>query len=243
MELTGDMALNTQEMIQMAQARASLYSFASLPFNALPNLAFVQHIRGSAYVSALEALADDKSLPEDVTTGASLMQGFVCSTGDKDESALSDELGVDRTRLYRGVSPSYGPPPPYEAVWTKAGTPVTELLQAVARTYREAGVVLSPETKERIDYVGIQLDFSQQLALREAEAWDAGEPERAKALIQEQLAFLTGHLTHWVPLFVERALPQAQTDFYRGHMRFLRGILASDEERLQAILDELGAKA
>jgi len=243
MESTTEAALNPEELAQMARARASFYAFVNVHFTTLPDLGFVSHIRSSEYASALQALVDDDTLPDDVTQGAALMQGYIQSNLGLEPPAFSDNLGVDRTRLYRGVSPNYGPPPPYEAVWTKSGIGVTQLLQLVAQMYRESGMAVSADSKERLDYVGVELSFAQQLALREAEAWEAGDSERAKALLQQQSGFLANHVGQWAPFFIETALQRADTDFYRGHLRLVRGLLASEQERIQSLLEEVGPAA
>lgn len=243
MESSMEAALSPEELAQMARARASFYAFANVHFTTLPDVGFVSHVRSSEYAAALQALVDDDTLPEDVTQGAALMQGYIQANLGLEPAAFSDNLGVDRTRLYRGISPSYGPPPPYESVWTKSGMGVTDLLQLVAQMYRESGMALAADARERLDYVGVELSFAQQLALREAEAWEAGDSEQAKALLQQQAGFLADHVGQWAPWFVDAALKRAETGFYRGHLRLVRGLLASEQERIQALLEEVAPAA
>ncbi|MFH0810978.1 MAG: molecular chaperone TorD family protein [Pseudomonadota bacterium] len=241
MESTNEGAMSGHDLAEMARARASILAFLNLHFTTLPDAAFVEHVRGQEYTAALEALAADDSLPADMTTGAGLMLGFIRSTAGTEASRFSDVLGVDRTRLYRGVSPTYGPPPPYEAVWSKRVTNVASTLQEIAGIYRQSGMVVSPEAKERQDSIGVELDYLNQLALREAEAWEAGQTKQARGLLEAQTAFLVAHVGDWAPAFVEKALTKAETDFYRGHLTMLRGFLASERDRVQALLEDAGA--
>jgi putative dimethyl sulfoxide reductase chaperone len=243
MESTNEGAISGSDLAELARARASILAFLNLHFTTLPDAAFVEHVRSHEYIKALEALAADEGLPADLTSGAGLMLGFIRSTMGSEVSNFSDTLGVDRTRLYRGVSPSYGPPPPYEAVWSKQVTSVAATLQEIAGVYRQSGMVISPDAKERLDSMGVELDYLHQLALQEAEAWEAGQEEQARGLLQAQQAFLMAHVGDWAPAFVEKALPKADTDFYRGHLTMLRGFLASERGRVQGLLEDIGAVA
>jgi TorA maturation chaperone TorD len=230
--------LSGRDLAEIAGARASLCRFLNVPFTTLPDLGFVERIRGSEFVSALGALAGDEVVHSDVAAGASLMLGYIRSTMEMEEGKLLEELGVDRTRLYRGVAPGYGPPPPCEAVWSPRASDSAAVLRELAEIYREAGMALSPEARERLDYIGVEMEYHQQLAMREAEAWEAGEGEKARGLLDRQAEFLGRHVGLWAPHFVEKALSMAETDFYRGHLMMLRGFLAGELERIRLLLDD-----
>jgi len=228
LELTDEVPMNQQEMAEIARARASFCVFLNVHFTTLPDLEFVGRIRECEFLCALDALAEDSCAPE-IAAGASLMAGFIRSTLNSSAAALSEMLGVDRTRLYRGVSPAYGPPPPCEAVWNGQTSDTATVLKALADVYVAAGMAMSSDARERLDYIGIELEFLRMLALRELEAWEAGQEANAKSLLRQQSKFVGEHLVHWVPAFVERALTQAETDFYRGHMRMLLGFLDDEQ--------------
>jgi TorA maturation chaperone TorD len=233
-------ALTPQELAAIAQARASFCALLNVHFVTLPNVEFVQQIRSPEFDAMLEALGKDGTLPSDISQGTVCTRNYVQSTLAVDAVQLAENLGVDRTRLYRGVSPYYGPPPPYEAVWSKDATQITAVLQALSVLYQEAGVTLSPGLSERADYAGVELAYLLQLAQQELAAWKGGTKEQARGLVEKQLRFVRDHLGAWLPAFIERALAEAKTDFYRGHLLMLRGFLAQEQERLQIVLDELG---
>ena len=235
---TDVMPLNEQDLAELAQARASFFAFLNVHFTTLPDLEFVQRIRGEEVTCVLDALVADETLHPDVIAGASLMRSYLRSTLKMVVPKLAEELCVDRTRLYRGVSPSYGPPPPNEVVWGNRASSVALVLQEIAEIYRQAEMAVSPEAHERLDYIGVELDFQYQLAQREAEAWRAGDQDKARGLLKRQADFLPDHLGQWFPAFVERALTYAETDFYRGHMQMLRGFLADEQRRLQELVEE-----
>lgn len=237
MEPISETPMTRQERAAIARVRASFSAFVNVHFTTLPDAVFVQRIRSREFATALDALASDHSIP-DLAAGAALMQSYVNSTLDTSEAQLSEALGVDRTRLYRGVAPGYGPPPPCEAVWMTSAGDTVAVLKQLADVYLAAGMMLSPEARERLDYVGVQLDYLSRVARSEAEAWEVGEEAKGRELLQQQAEFLSAHLAQWLPAFIEKALPEAVTDFYRGHMMMLRGFLNAEQERLPALLAE-----
>ena len=230
MEKMNDPAVTPHEMAEIAKARAAFIAFLNLHFSTLPDVSFVKRVRNGELSSVLEILLKDPSMEGDLAAGASLMASYLEKTRQMDLDKLSDDLGVDRTRLYRGVAKGYGPPPPYELEWSK--TTNYEVLENIVKTYHQMGLSQSPETRERLDYIGIELDFVRELAEREAAAWEGGEIAEAVKLLAAQEDFVREHVGAWVPSFIEKAMDYVETDFYKGHMFMLRGFLAASQEEL-----------
>ncbi len=237
MTSTDDMPLEPQELAIIAKSRAAFYSLLNVHFTVLPDAEFVGRIRDSDFTSVLDSLVNDESLAKGIAQGAALMRDYVNKTRGDQAAKLSEKLGVDRTRLYRGVAPGYGPPPPYESVWSGSGQG-TAVLQAIAAVYREAGLARSPDATERIDYIGVELDFMREMALREAAAWESGARDAADQSLKAQYSFMNEHL-QWIPAFVDKALEQVETDFYKGHLLLLCHYVIEDQERLQELLEEV----
>jgi len=219
----------------LAEARAVLSGFLSLHFLSLPDQAFVRQVRSGDFQSFLEQLARDENIQAEISQGARLMSSFLKERAGSGEAQLSETLGVDRTRLYRGVSPTYGPPPPYEAVWNSDAVKQNEFLQRIARIYQEDGLTPSADIHERLDYLGIELAYIEHLARAEAKKLESGKIRSADKLRERQKMFLHEHLLNWLPKFVEKALLYAGTDFYRGHLLMLRGFVSEQAEILSTI--------
>ncbi len=222
------------ELAEIAQTRSLVYSLVILPFTALPDPGFAETVRNEDFLGILERLEQTTDLPADMRSGARLMLECLRSWPASDMVGLSEALGVERTRLYRGLAPDYGPPPPFEAAWTGRGKPVNAILRELARFYRRSGLSVAANQTERPDSISVELAFQRQLVLREEEAWRRGTPKAAEESLQLQLAFLTDHLAEWTPRFIEEALPQAKTGFYQGHLTMLRGFLADEEAYLRS---------
>ena len=148
MEASEDTPLSHEELAAVAGARAALAAFLNIHFTTLPDEKFVAHLRGPEFGQALEALAAADGDAE-LARGAALMRGFLAEYAGARASDFAEALGVDRTRLYRGVAPGYGPPPPQEAVWDKRVPDPVEVLKALAAAYVEAGVGMAEQAARR----------------------------------------------------------------------------------------------
>ncbi len=222
------------ELAEIAQTRALVYSLAILPFTALPDPGFAETVRSEDFLGVLEQLDQAADLPADMRSGTRLMLECLRSWPASDLAGLAAKLGAERARLYRGLAPGHGPQPPFEAVWTKSGKPVSAVLRELSRFYRRSGLAMATNQGERPDSVSIELAFQRQLVLREEADWRRGAPKAAEESLQFQLAFLTDHLGEWMPRFIEDALPQAETGFYQGHLTMLRGFLADEADYLKS---------
>ncbi len=218
-------------LLDLARTRASFYNFVNLHFLELPDERFAASLREADLLSALESLEKNHEVHRKINKGASLMSGYLRETASCSNRELAKQLGLDRTRLYRGVSPTYGPTPPYEALWTSKDSN-SDVLPELAEIYQASGFAFQEGVQERLDYIGIQLSFMEQLVTREIEAREAGNQEELQAVLTCEKAFLKGHPGQWTPGFVTSALEQAQTDFYRGHLHMLQGFIEQEKDLL-----------
>jgi TorA maturation chaperone TorD len=232
--MTTDTMIEAPALAHSARARAAFYAFLSVHFTALPDEAFVEQLRGPVVGNMLAALVGDPATEDNLAAGADQMAAYLRATESLSAAKLAETLGVDRTRLYRGITPKAGPPPPYELVWSKIYRDIS-LLPELARLYREAGLELATAVTERPDYLGVELDYLRALVSREAAGWEAGSPDgcaSALAARAAQQSFLEKHLGTWAPLYVDEVLAHARTDFYQGHLLMLQGFLASERQGL-----------
>ena len=137
---------------------------------------------------------------------------------DAGSPAVTQRLCVEYTRLLRGLREGQGPPPPYESVY-RGYTPGGDLTLAVRHRYRDAGF---GDVEPRVgpqDHVAAELRFLALLALREGEAWHAGDIEAALRRVAQQQGFLDVHLLAWLPTLVARIEAEAREPFYRSAAR------------------------
>ncbi|MCM1565655.1 MAG: molecular chaperone TorD family protein [Dehalobacter sp.] len=222
--------------VSAAQTRVHLCQLMNIHFMILPDFMFVKKIRSEVFISILEELSNENVLWPELSEGSSLMLEYIRSTAQIEASKFSDILGVDRTRLYRGIKPGYGPPPPCEAVWTEHTHDAAAVLQELSEVYRKSGMIVSDEAKERPDYIGVELEYLSQLAVQEIEAWQSGNEDKARELLAKQYHFLIEHPGRWMPRFIEESLSMADTDFYKGHLSMLHSFLAHEQKRIDIII-------
>jgi putative dimethyl sulfoxide reductase chaperone len=220
-----------------AKARASFYAFLNIHFTELPDESFMAALRNQAFDSVLKELDLSEEVHPEIAEGASLMRSYLFSAKDLGDKEIVNRLGVDRTRLYRGVSSRHGPTPPYEALWIGPDKEPS-VLQEMAGIYAQSGFVLKVDLRERLDYIGIQLNYLERLVMNEISAREAGDEELAQESLAQERSFLENHLGKWVPAFVSSALGYAQTDFYRGHLRMLIGFIEQEKSTVSKLTDK-----
>ena len=220
---------DTFEAVESAQGRAGMYSFLANLFNQRPDLELVRRLREMGPEGFDLAAGGDDISPE-VERGLHEMASFIEATQDRSEEQVEEDLAVDWTRLFRGVSPGYGPPPPYEGVYSEGAANPQDVLQGIMQMYHKYSVDVDEKAANRPDYIGIELDFLRYLSESEADAWEKGEEESALDYHAAQKEFLSKHLGKWGEKFCERALEEAKTDFYRGFIRLTRGVLKEELE-------------
>jgi putative dimethyl sulfoxide reductase chaperone len=230
--------IEPQVLAPFARGRSSFYAFINTHFMMLPDENFVQQMRQSGWVDAFMAFATDPEVHPELHEGWTRILGFLDETKNLPAGELSRILGIDRTRLYRGVSGTFGPPPPYEGVWVNGGQETEKVLGRLMAIYREAGLALGEEFKERADYIGTEMDYLRQMTLQEAEAWESGDIRKAMETVHREKLFAES-LSEWFSRFTTEAWEFAQTDLYRGHLQMVKGFLADEIERMQGLMEEI----
>jgi TorA maturation chaperone TorD len=207
--------------------RAGMFGFLGSLFNHRVDADFVGRLRGAG-ISSL--LVDDRmeNIRRNIRVGLDEMSGFIQAVDRKTDKEIEQELAVDWTRLFRGVSPEYGPPPPFEGLYVKGGTNSHEVLETVLKCYRENGFSPDPVFQNRPDYIGMELDFLGLLSEREAEALEAGDMSNASGYLKTVRSFLLEHLGTWCGDFCDRAIVHAKTGFYRGALQVTKGIVSGE---------------
>ena len=140
------------------------------------------------------------------------------------------ELAIDYTRTFIGAgNDGFSAAYPFESVYT---SPKRLMMQdardEVLTLYRAAGLEKLETWKEGEDHLAFELEFMEILVERSREALEAGDEERAIALLLQQRNFLADHLASWVPVMTLDVRKFANTDLYRGLAALTDGLLAID---------------
>jgi TorA maturation chaperone TorD len=108
------------------------------------------------------------------------------------------------------------------------------VLQELANIYAQNGFTLKPDVCERLDYIGIQMNYLECLVMNEISARESGDEEIILRSLGQESEFLWNHWGKWVPKFAMSALDHAQTDFYRGHLHMLIGFIEQEKDTLKS---------
>jgi putative dimethyl sulfoxide reductase chaperone len=234
--MDADEVISNEEMAQFAAMRSKVYAFLSNFFNNAPDQKLVGWLTNGTMEDTLVAIAASDDQP-DILAGLKHMRAFAAAVKDMPPAAIETDLAVDRTRLCRGVMPGYGPPPPYESVYTGVvGADMGQMARSVQQCYAEAGVSVPEDLHEPADYIGLELDFLSYLADKESQAWQSGNEADAGLRLQQATSFLCDHLAAWAPQYCAAMVKEARTDFYRGIALLLKGFLASDRARVAGLV-------
>lgn len=124
------------------------------------------------------------------------------------------DLAVDYARIFLAAGVYEGDTAvPYESVYTSPeGIMMQDSRDDVVRIYRRNGLVIPLDLQVPEDHLAFELEFMAHMSGRIAKALAAGED--AAPLMEEQRAFIDGHLLNWVPSLLERVEAFAKLPFY-----------------------------
>ena len=234
MEASDNAAFRDDARAVYASLRAPLFAFVSAQFLQIPDAGFVSGMLTDEFIGIMEDATGEQAVDGQIREGLNLIAVYLRDAQEKDLGAVLDELGVDRTRLYRGLAANYGPRAPYETLWLYPDYSNNTILQELAEEYRLSGKSFSQDAHDRPDYLGIELRYYTSLIEDEAELTpedgDGSASEEYRDLRARQQGFLQKHLIRWAPFFIQAALPEARTAFYRGHLIVLQALLDLESE-------------
>ncbi len=220
---------------EWAASRGRSYGFLAWLFLESPDTPFLERMRGAevgTYLASLAAGGDSDPL---IQAGLEEMRGWLAGHADQPLEQLRQELAIQGTWLFKGMAPGYGPPPPYEAVHRRPGAGVdAETLLSLRAFYREAAAEPPSTARERLDHLGLELDFMRFLCEEESRLWRSGDAREATRYRRIQQRFLAAHLTPWVPGYCHRILGEQCPPFFLGLVRALSGFLAGEATLLDS---------
>lgn len=150
------------------------------------------------------------------------------------------ELAVDYVRCFIGHgNNSYAAAYPYESVYTSTKRLMMQSARdEVLSIYRAAGLEKGDDWNEGEDHISLELDYLRVLCLRAAEAFRAGDEDKALSLLRSQLNFMEDHLLYWTHFFFDDVAKLAQTGFYQGLNKLARGFVKLDHQFLKEVLGD-----
>ncbi|MBI1909451.1 MAG: molecular chaperone TorD family protein [Deltaproteobacteria bacterium] len=134
------------------------------------------------------------------------------------KGASLKSLQAEHTRLFSltvagGITPyetEYG----HKDIFFK-----TQRMADIAGFYRAFGFEVADSAHQRVDHIGVELEFMHWLRLKEKRGEEKGLPQQAELCREAAEKFMTDHLGRWGSFFGSQTAESAQHPFYRevGH--------------------------
>jgi TorA maturation chaperone TorD len=140
-------------------------------------------------------------------------------------------------RLFVGVGQVLAAP--WESVYFNDGRMVfQEQTLQVRDWFRRFGVETEKLHNEPDDHIGLELSFLAHLATLGLQAIEAKDDNKFEEIVEAQRRFMEEHPLKWVPRWCKLVEEKANTDFYRGLAKLVRGTLFSLAKILEIQLPE-----
>jgi putative dimethyl sulfoxide reductase chaperone len=221
---------DTAELIEVLKNRSSFYrTLSSLYLNTL-----TQEQIDTLAQTDFSAFGADEPL---LIAGFDDMRRYL----RKRNTGTRQELAVDFTSTFMGAQAFQGRyAVPYESVYrSESGLLMQEPRNEVYRAYKKAAIKLKEGVDLPEDHLSFEFEFVAIMCDRTVDALDAGETERAVALLEAQRDFVEVHILSWFDDLAELANKVLETRFYRGVLKITKGYLKVDMEAIEDLIAEL----
>ncbi len=227
-----DKSITREEFSQLAEFRSKTYGFLSLIFLQRPGEDFLKRMLDPNLRVLLSPLKSDEDFPKEIAEGLRIVEEYMDKSKKVSVEILRRELSIEYTRLFRGIKPNYGPPPPYESLYLE-GKIIGERTLQVSKEYSKAGLVVPEQYhSEPPDHIGFELDFMRHLCHEEFLAWKENRLVNAISNLEQQQIFINEHLVLWVPTFTDKIVEVTSIDFYKGIAKLTKAYIQHEWEKI-----------
>lgn len=150
--------------------------------------------------------------------------------------AKLDDLAADYAKVFLAAGDATGRAAfPYESVYVDRRHRVGGSTEMQMRSlFLERGLKADPDTYRTMDdNIGLMLEYQANVCEELAAALEAGETEKANAILAEQKAFVKKHLTNWIYTFTSDVIRYSERDFYKGVAKVTSGFIKKEAEYLK----------
>jgi len=202
----------------MARQRSDIYGFLAMVYRQEVTSDFLEQIKDPRFLgvlSDLEIQFDDDFLL-------------------KPEKELLEDLAVEYARLFLGPGRHISP---HESIHhekdnSKWGQLWGDSTVEVKKFIEATGLEYQPDYKGLPDHISVELEFMQQLTLREEQAWDDADTEGADSCRNIEKKFIEEHLIPWVSAFCEKIMQEAELPFYRDLAALTRKFIEFEQDEI-----------
>jgi TorA maturation chaperone TorD len=205
----------------LANLRSALYGFLAAIYRQEVSSDLLQHIKDPQLLGVLSKL------------GIELNNGFF----KKPEKELLEDLAVEYAHLFLGPGKHVSP---HESVHhkkenTQSGQLWGESTAEVKKIIESSGLEYQPEYTGLPDHISVELEFMQQVVLREEQAWQDDDKEAALLCLENEKKFVDEHLFRWIPEFCEKVIKEADLPFYREMAKLTRTFIEFEKQEIERL--------
>ncbi|WP_019851409.1 molecular chaperone [Desulfitobacterium sp. PCE1] len=225
---------NNKSILQiepLLETRVFIYDLLRRAFLQEPTPEFLAFINDRSLFENFPFQEEQK----DIAEGAAQILALIY---EKDLTSLEvfDSLHWDYTRMF--IGPDRLPAPLWESAYlSKERLLFQERTLQVRQAYLKYHFLPRNFMQEADDHLGLELDFMYQLTLQAQEAMNEENMEKLQQIFTDQKDFLENHLLQWVPELTLKIRENAQSSFYPGIAKVLKGFLTLDLEALEELID------
>jgi TorA maturation chaperone TorD len=205
----------------LTNLRSTLYGFLAAIYRQEVSSDLLQHIKDPQFLGVLTKL------------GIELNNGFF----KKPEKELLDALAVEYAHLFLGPGKHVSP---HESVHHKkegaqSGQLWGESTAEVKKFIESSGLEYKSEYTGLPDHISVELEFMQQVILREEQAWQDDDKETAMLCLENEKKFADEHLFRWIPEFCEKVVTEADLPFYREMAKLTRTFIEFERQEIERL--------
>ncbi len=208
-------------MKELAGHRSNIYGLLAAIYRREMTSDLLQQIKDPQFLGVLTQL------------GIELNNGFF----KKPEKKLLEDLAVEYARIFLGPGKHLSP---HESVHHQRenaqwGQLWGESTAEVKKIIESSGLEYKSEYKGLPDHISVELEFMQQVILREEQAWEADDKDMAFLCLENEKKFIKEHLVRWVPIFCEKVIQEAELPFYREMAGLTKKFIEFENEEIKRL--------
>ena len=202
----------------MARQRSDIYGFLAMVYRQEVTSDFLKQIKDPRFLGVLS----DSGIPFD--------DDFLL----KPEKELLEDLAIEYTRLFLGPGRHVSP---HESIHhekdnSKWGQLWGDSTVEVKKFIETTGLKYQTDYTGLPDHISVELEFMQQLTLREEQAWEDEDREGAASCRNIEKKFIQEHMVSWIPIFCEKIMQEAEFSFYRDLAAFTREFIQFEQNEV-----------
>jgi TorA maturation chaperone TorD len=208
----------------VARQRSNIYGLLASVYRQEVNADLLHQVKDPQFLGVLSDL------------GIQLRSDFL----QKPEEDMLDDLAVEYAGLFLGPG---GHISPHESVHHQRGDGSGllwgESTAEVKRFIESTGLSYDSEYKGLPDHISVELEFMQQLTLREEQAWKDEDEDGALECLKTEKKFIEEHLVRWVPAFCDKVIKEAELPFYREMAALTKNFIEFERQEVEGYAGDL----